>query len=268
MSSPPVAIVTGAAKGIGAAIAKRLLAENYSVALVDHDRDGLERQQIGMQNVSGSSHHIVGDLAEMTFVHSLVDRVCQRFGSVDLLVNNAAWRETMTMREISLESWERTIRVCLTAPAFLARDAAQRMETQGGGVIINIGSMMAHQAAGFAPAYVACKGALESLTYDLAALYGPYGVRVVNISPGPIDTDLSRDLSNSQRSSDELREYGESMTMLGRFGTPDEVANLVVWAASKDASFLTGTTITFDAGWSRHHFPTALAQRNFEAPKR
>ena len=267
MTTLRVAIVTGAAKGIGAAIAKRLLVENYSVALVDHDREGLERQQAATHGASASAHCIVGDLTEMAFVHSLVDRVCQRFGRVDLLVNNAAWRETMTMREISLESWERTIRVCLTAPAFLARDAAQRMEIQGGGVIINIGSTMAHQAAGFAPAYVACKGAMESLTYDLAALYGPHGVRVVNISPGPIDTDLSRDLSN-MHSRDELREFGESMTMLGRIGTPDEVANLVAWVASKDATFLTGTTITLDAGWSRHHFPTPLAQRHFEAHKR
>jgi NAD(P)-dependent dehydrogenase (short-subunit alcohol dehydrogenase family) len=133
------------------------------------------------------------------------------------------------------------------------------MEAGGGGVIVNVGSMMSRQAHGVSPAYVSCKGAMESLTYDLAALYGPVGIRVVTVAPGAIDTAMSQVYDGSggeaSGSEDPVREFSESMTMLGRWGRTDEVARAVAWVASDEASYLTGTTLVLDGGWSRMHMP-------------
>jgi 3-oxoacyl-[acyl-carrier protein] reductase len=175
-----------------------------------------------------------------------------------------AARELKTMREMTPAEWDRTIRVCLTSPAFMARWAAEEMEWHGGGVIVNVGSMMSRQAHGVSAAYVSCKGAMESLTYDLAALYGPAGIRVVTIAPGAIDTAMSSTLTNTPaadgRSEDSIREFSESMAMLGRWGRPEEVAKTVAWIASDEASYLTGTTLVLDGGWSRMHMPPAVTQ--------
>src|SRR5262249_12134218 len=155
----------------------------------------------------------------------------------------AAWRELASMRRISVESWERTLRVCLTAPAFLARWAAEVMEQSGGGVIINISSIRAFQPDGVAAAYVAAKGGLDALTYDLASLYGRSGIRVVAINPGAIDTELSRDYSadSGESLTEDLRRSSEDMIPLGRWGCPEDIARMIALVASDDAAYLTGT---------------------------
>src|SRR5206468_5769259 len=126
-------------------------------------------------------------------VESMAPNVIESLGRIDVLINNAAWRDLVTMRSISLDSWERTLRICLTAPAFFARAVARDMEKRRHGVIINVSSIMSQHASGIAPAYVAAKGGLDALTYDLAALYGPMGIRVVGVSPGAVDTELGKD---------------------------------------------------------------------------
>jgi 3-oxoacyl-[acyl-carrier protein] reductase len=253
-----VAIVTGASAGIGSAIATELARRGYQLGIVGRNARRLEAVQ---QQLAADGHDVlplVGDLADLMFAESTVRRVAGRFGRLDVLVNNAAARELFTMREITPEQWDRTIRVCLTSPAFLARWAAEEMEKHGGGAIVNVGSMMSRQAHGISPAYVSCKGAIESLTYDLAALYGPAGIRVVTIAPGAIDTAMSQLVEESDR--DPVREFSESMTMLGRWGQPEEVAHAVAWAASAEAGYLTGTTIILDGGWSRMHMPPAITR--------
>ena len=235
-----------------------------SLALIDCDREALDRAVAQVQALGSDALGIVGDLADLAFAEQAVRDAVAHFGRVDVLVNNAAWRELVTMRDISVESWERTLRIGLTTPAFLARWVAREMEARQRGVIVNVGSMMSHQAAGFAPAYIASKGALEALTYDLAALYGPKNIRVVAISPGAIDTALSRDYEMPADGNEQaLRAYSENMSMLGRWGTPQEVARAVAWIASDQASYLTGTTVVLDGGWSRHHLPGDLKKRLF-----
>jgi 3-oxoacyl-[acyl-carrier protein] reductase len=189
-----------------------------------------------------------------------VESTLERFGRLDVLVNNAAWRELLTMREMTQASWDKTIQICLTAPAFLARKCAIQMEKVGKGVIVNVSSMMSHRASGIASAYVAAKGGLESLTYDLAALYGPVGIRVVAVCPGPIDTLMSRyEMSSASGSlEDESRRASENYIPLRRWGRPDEIAKVIAFVASEDASYLTGTTIVVDGGWSTQLSPYDL----------
>ncbi|MFM7292686.1 MAG: SDR family NAD(P)-dependent oxidoreductase [Planctomycetia bacterium] len=260
-----VALVTGASAGIGTAVALELSARGYAVGIVGRDALRLEEVRRGLESAGGRVLALCGDLGDLAFAESVVRQVAAAFGRLDVLVNNAAARELKTMREMTPAEWDRTIRVCLTSPAFMARWAAEEMERHGGGVIVNVGSMMSRQAHGVSAAYVSCKGAMESLTYDLAALYGPVGIRVVTLAPGAIDTAMSSTLTkpaaaDDGAATDPIREFSESMAMLGRWGRPEEVAKTVAWIASDEASYLTGTTLVLDGGWSRMHMPPAITQ--------
>ena len=185
------------------------------------------------------------------------------WGRLDVLVNNAAWRELRNMRDIDIDSWDRTIRICLTVPAFLTRWSAEVMQRQGRGVVVNVSSMNSHFTAGFAAAYSAAKGGLDSLTYDLAALYGHQGIRIVAINPGAVDTDLSRDYTDAPQSDTarQLRQTSEDLTPLGRWAEPEEIARSIAMLASDDASFVTGTTLRVDGGWSRNNLPRSLKKK-------
>ncbi|HWB54904.1 MAG TPA: glucose 1-dehydrogenase [Tepidisphaeraceae bacterium] len=248
----PVALVTGSSAGIGAATALQFAQRGYDVVVTGPAEqppdDSARRAQTAGSNVLA----ITGDLQEPEFVDRLIKATIERFGRLDVLVNNAAWRELLTMREMTPESWQKTIQICLTAPAFLARQCAAQMEKQGHGAIVNVSSMMSHHATGIASAYIAAKGGLESLTFDLAALYGPVGIRVNAVCPGAIDTALSADLRSQEGQSLEVesRRFSENMIPLRRWGRPDEIAKVIVFLASDDASYLTGTTIVVDGGWS------------------
>jgi NAD(P)-dependent dehydrogenase (short-subunit alcohol dehydrogenase family) len=259
-----VALVTGASAGIGTAVAEEFAHRGYAVGIVGRDAARLDEVRRRMESSGGRVLALCGDLGDLDFAESAVRKVAAEFGRLDVLVNNAAARELRTMREMTPVEWDRTIRVCLTSPAFMARWAAEEMERHGGGVIVNVGSMMSRQAHGVSAAYVSCKGAMETLTYDLAALYGPVGIRVVTIAPGAIDTAMSSNLTASEPAggvaTDPIREFTESMAMLGRWGRTDEVAKAVAWIASDEASYLTGTTIVLDGGWSRMHMPPAITQ--------
>lgn len=259
MSDQPVVLITGASRGIGAATAQAFSQAGYRMALVDIDGEGLDQiaATLATPNLA-----LAGDLTDFAFTETIVSQTVARFGRIDVLVNNAAWRELGSMRGVSLESWDRTLRICLTAPAFLARWAAADMELRKRGVILNVGSMMSLQAAGISPAYVASKGGLDALTFELASTYGSSGIRVVCIQPGAIDTELSHNMANSQRP-DELRDFSEDMIMLQRWGRPEEIAGTLVFLASDQAAYITGTTLTIDGGWQRQHFPLSLKQRNF-----
>lgn len=260
MGEQRVALITGASRGIGAATAMEFARKGYDVAITSDDEAPLQTVAEQLRAMGGRVHQVAGDLSDMTFVDSLVSNVVSALGRIDVLVNNAAWRELVTMRSISLESWERTLRICVTAPAFLARSAARDMERRGRGVIVNISSIMSSRASGISPAYVVAKGALDALTYDLAALYGPVGIRVVAVNPGAVETDLGRDYSAPDQAAfdRQLRDWSEQMIPLRRWAAPEEVARFIIFVASDEASYVSGTTLVVDGGWSHQFQPYDL----------
>ncbi|MCX5663030.1 MAG: SDR family oxidoreductase, partial [Planctomycetota bacterium] len=131
--------------------------------------------------------------------------------------------------------------------------------------IINVSSIQSRLAGGMAPAYIAAKGAIDSLTYDLATLYGPSGVRVVAINPGAIDTEMSNDYQDptGQNVARESRDFSCDMIPLRRWGSAVEIARTIVMLAGDDASYITGTTITVDGGWSHQIGPYRLKKMMF-----
>lgn len=263
MADRPVACITGAARGIGRAAAIAFARRGYNLGLIDCVEPDLlaAAEEVGNLGATVATH--VGDLADLEFAEQAVRAIGRQFGRIDVLVNNAATHDFATMKSESVEAWDRILRVNLTAPAFLAKWAAESMEQQGRGVIINISSIEAVQPVSISPAYVAAKGALDSLTYSLSNLYGPAGIRVVAIRPGAIDTALSQDYTDAQGRSltDELRAASTDRTPLGRWGQPEEIAEVIVWLASDQASYITGTTLDVDGGWTRMRMGYGLVKR-------
>ena len=258
-----VGLVTGASRGIGEAIAVRLAQDGYDLTLVARDAPALDAVAQRCQANGVSVQVLAADLAEPDVGERLVAQTLARWGRLDALVNDAAWRELVTMRHIEPASWERTLRVCLTTPAFLARAAAEAMLAGGGGVIVNITSVQSTLVTGIAPAYVAAKAGLDALTADLASLYGRAGVRVVSVRPGATDTAMGTDYREPDGTdvTAELRRFTEDMIPLGRWARPEEIAEVVAWLVSDAASYVTGTAITVDGGWSPQLWPRSLRDR-------
>ena len=257
MENKKVVIITGAAGGIGLATAKKFAENNFCIALSDINQNGLNKaMEILEKEYQADCLVCHGNLEDINYVKDIVDQTIQKWGRIDVLINNAAWRIIETMRTISAENWEKALRINLTAPAFLAKYAAGAMEENKiAGVIINISSVMSQNAGGYGPAYIACKGGIESLTYELSALYGPKGIRVVAVNPGNIETNLSSDYVDEAGNniSERLKNHMNDNTPLQRAGNPEEIANVCYWLSSNEASFITGTSILVDGGFF-HNF--------------
>jgi NAD(P)-dependent dehydrogenase (short-subunit alcohol dehydrogenase family) len=266
MTQKKVAVITGAAGGIGKETARRFYREGYHLMLSDINGPGLDslQQELKQQNAGeGDIISLAGDFVDLDYVRSLVGTCREQWRRVDVLVNNAVWRTHDTMRSITLENWEKTIRIGLTAPAFLAKWAAELMERQQiAGAIINISSVMAKRATGASPAYTVCKGAIESLTYELAALYGPAGIRVVALAPGNVQTPLSQDYTGSsgENISAKMEQNMNDQTPLQRPAQSREIANAIYWLSSAEASFISGTVVEADGGFS-HGFSNYSLKR-------
>lgn len=257
IDSKKVAVITGASRGIGRETALRFADSGYHVALMGRDADALEALKAEIEARRGPESMVCpGDVAQPDYWDALTDQVVGRWRRIDVLVNNAAWRTIAPMDSMSLADWDKTIRICLTAPAFLARTVAAVMAKQDtGGAIVNVSSVMSSRTPGYSPAYIACKGALESLTYELATLYGPRGIRVVCVNPGNVLTDMSSDFrrADGTDASSVIVDDMHRHTPLGRSAKPVELANVIHWLASDEATFITGTTVVADGGFS-HNF--------------
>lgn len=240
-----VAIVTGAAQGLGLACAERFLADGASVLLVDVQQEKVAAQadRLGEKAASWA-----GDLADINadMAAQIVQAAVDAFGRVDIVVNNAGIIHQEDFLDFPEDTFDRVQRVNLKAPFLIGQAAARQMVRQkSGGAIINMSSINAELAIPNSVAYAVSKGGIKQLTAVMAVGLAPHGIRVNAIGPGTILTDL---VKNSVMGNDEARRTILSRTPIGRCGEPSEVASVASFLASDDASYIMGQTIYTDGG--------------------
>lgn len=236
-----VAVVTGAASGIGAATAARLAAEGAAVVVADVDTGRGEATAAAIRADGGQARFVPADVSREEDWERVV-AAAHGFGPVGVLVSNAYTVEVAPAHRTSLDSWQRQLSVNLTG-AFLGFRAALPDLSDHQGAVVLTSSVHAHRGIPGHPAYAAGKGALLSLCGQLAVEYGPE-VRVNAVLPGPILT------AAWDRVAEEDRVRSVAETAARRFGTPEEVAAAIAFLASGEASYITGSTLLVDGGWS------------------
>ena len=240
------AVVTGGATGIGKATCERLGREGAAIC-VNYYADGeADAARALAEQVGRGSLAVQADVSSEEDVKRLVSSAADALGGVDLLVNNAGIEKQIPLLEMSLEDWERVIRTNLTGAFLCLREAGNVMAGAGGGVVVNMSSVHEHIPwPGFAH-YCASKGGMKLLMQTAARELAPKGIRLVNIAPGAIVTPINQFVLDDP----EQKHAVEAEIPLGRMGQPEEIAAAVVWAASEQADYVTGTTLIVDGGMS------------------
>jgi NAD(P)-dependent dehydrogenase (short-subunit alcohol dehydrogenase family) len=243
-----VALVTGAASGIGEAIATLFAAEGARTVIADIQADRGGALASELQAKGYDVEFFAVDLSDETQIASLLPAVVQRFGAVDVLVNGAAlfsWVNKKSVTDTPLPVWEHTMKVNVTAPLLLAQAAIPEMMKRGGGSIVNIASIGGIGAFPEFASYSVSKAALIQLTRSLALDFGVYGIRANALCPGAIDTPGNDPFVLDR---EQYLKTIAGLTPLGRPGLPVEVARAALYLASDESSYVTGTTLVIDGG--------------------
>ena len=245
-----VAVITGAAQGIGAAIAREFSKEGAIVAMLDVNRDRLEELCHELSGQGRASYAETFDLTDKCAYGRFVNSVAERFGRLDILVNNAAVCVYGDILSDSLTDWQRMIAVNLEAVYYGSKLVAPIMAEQGSGRIISLSSVQAYATDGRAGPYCAAKGGIVSLTHSMAVELAPYGVLVNAIAPGCIHTPMSIIDGVDETTTDLFQTWyvKNRKIPLGRPGEPEEIARVAVFLASDDCSYITGHTLVVDGG--------------------
>jgi len=248
--SGKVALVTGASRGIGAAIAKRLAGDGAAVAITYSSSPEKANEVVrAIESAGGKALAIQADAADEKAVRAAVTKTVSKFGGIDILVNNAGIVHGADFLDLAEADFDRVLRVNLKgvflAGQAVARRMADRVKAGGpAGTIINMSSVNAVFAIPNQVPYSVSKGGVNQLTKVMALSLAPYGIRVNAIGPGSIMTDILKAVANDKAAMDRIM----MRTPLGRIGDPAEIASIAAFLASDDASYITGQTIYADGG--------------------
>jgi len=238
-----VAIVTGAARGIGKAIALTLLREGGKLAIIDSDRERLEILKKEFEKENKEVIVIPCDITKSSDVKEMVVQVHKKFGRIDILVNNAGIIRRGTIETVTEEDWDRVIEVNLKGTFNCCKAVVEIMKQQGYGKIVNISSIAGKVGdITSAPGYGSSKAGIDALTKTLARQLAQYGINVNAVSPHAIETEMSAQWSEERR-----KEIIASIP-LGRLGKPEDVAEAVLFLVSDEASFITGEILDVNGG--------------------
>jgi len=238
-----VALITGAARGIGLATAKRFLDEGWRVALLDVLGDTL-RQAVAALGKPADTLALEADLADPKAIETAVAQAHRQFGRIDALVNNAGVAVFKPLLDVTLEDWQRVMAVNLTGPFLMTQAVAPHMRDQGGGAIVNVTSISGLRASTLRVAYGTSKAALAHLTRQQAAELGEYGIRVNAVAPGPVDTAMAKQVHTPAIRAD----YHDHIP-LNRYGLERELADAIFFLCSDHASYITGQELAVDGGF-------------------
>ncbi len=242
-----IALITGAARGIGLATAKKFLREGWRVALLDIDRETLGAT-MGVLAQSWKTDRdifeVVCDVSSPEQVRRAVDSVAAHFGGIDALVNNAGIADFMPILDTDIETWNRIMAVNLTGPFLMVQAVAPVMLEKNGGSIVNIASISGFRSSTLRVAYGTSKAGLMQLTRQQAAELGNVGIRVNGIAPGPVDTAMSKKVHGP-----EIRADYHDAIPLNRYGSEGEIAEGIFFLASDRASYINGQVLAVDGGF-------------------
>jgi NAD(P)-dependent dehydrogenase (short-subunit alcohol dehydrogenase family) len=238
-----VALITGAARGIGLATAKRFLDDGWQVALLDVLGDVL-RETVKALNRPDDTLAVEADISDAAAIQKAVQQTHARFGRIDALVNNAGIAVFKPLLDVSLAEWQRILAVNLTGPFLLTQAVAPIMRDQGGGAIVNITSISGLRASTLRVAYGTSKAALAHLTRQQAAELAQYNIRVNAVAPGPVETAMAKAVHTP-----EIRADYHDHIPLNRYGLETELANAIHFLCSEQASYITGQELAVDGGF-------------------
>jgi len=250
-----VGLMTASGSGIGRAIARRLARKGVKVVVNDINAEGGQRTVDLIEKEGGEARFLEGDVSDSAKVEEMVDFTLANFGRLDILLNNAAYLDFQGIRplaDVPVDVWDRAVAVGLRSYFLGCKFAIPSMLKNGGGVIINISSVGGMEGAHYYCHYNAIKAAIINLTKNVALDYSSQNIRAVCICPGTITTEAL--VNKFPDPSHPFRKLRQNMIPMGRVGKPEEVANLALFLASDDASFINGVAIPIDGGMTAGKF--------------
>ena len=242
-----VALVTGGNGGIGLGMARGLAGAGAAVVVSGRNAEKSRRAVAELAGLGGEAAAIECDVADEAAVEALVRGTVDRFGRLDVLINNAGMNIRKPVQDLTLAEWRRVLDTNLTSAFLACRAAYPIMKRNGGGKIINIGSMMSIFGTSFAPAYAASKGGIVQLTKAMASAWARDNIQVNAVLPGWIDTELTQ---NARREVQGLHDRVLARTPADRWGIPEDLSGIAVFLGGPASDFVTGTAIPVDGGYS------------------
>ena len=240
-----VALITGASKGLGRAMALALAGAGARLALVSRDMDKLNETAAAVRELGAEAEVFKADVSSEAEVLQLATDVAAKMGKVQILINNAGVNVRKSITEFTLDEWNYVLNTNLTAVFLMCRSFVPHMQGTGYGRILNMTSIMSHVSLPGRAAYSSSKAALLGLTRALALELATEGINVVGISPGPFATEMNTVLMQNPEANAQFL----SSIPVGRWGKVEDIGKLALFLCSDDASFITGTDILIDGGW-------------------
>lgn len=243
-------IVSGGASGLGLAAGVKFAKNKYSIVLIDIDEEKGKKAEEQIKSMGQSAVFVQCDISDKKQVEHAAQITKERFGRADVLINNAGLEVRGSILQCTEGDWDRLYDINLKGIFYMSNAFVPYMLEQGSGTIVNTGSILGYRTVGERAAYSSSKGAIDTLTRSMAFDLAEKNIRVNCVVPGAIDTPLIRSSINDSPNPEETEKFLGSKSVFGRMGTPEEVANVMYFLASDEASFVTGAAYFVDGGWS------------------
>lgn len=248
--SHKVMIVSGGASGLGLAAGVKFAKNGYNIVLIDIDEEKGKKAEEQIKSMGQDAIFVKCDISDKKQVERAAQITKERFGRADVLINNAGLEVRGSILQCTEEDWDRLYDINLKGIFYMSNAFVPFMLENGNGAIVNTGSILGYRTVGERAAYSSSKGAIDTLTRTMAFDLAEKNIRVNCVVPGAIDTPLIRGSINDSPNPAETEKFLGSKSVFGRMGTPEEVANVMYFLASDDASFVTGAAYFVDGGWS------------------